>query len=149
MDLNLQYNGSKHPDNQYVIQLFQKMKHHGSVKASANLVANFNLEANSAVVTKPRYCTRPGCRKNRRFANHLAENCFFDPTSAHNKLRNNFQGPPGNSNFRNQQSSNRNNNYMGSPSDNRANNIINSGFNPSGKTFTKNSNELLIIMDHR
>ena len=27
VDLNLQYNGGKHPDNQYAIQLFQKMKH--------------------------------------------------------------------------------------------------------------------------
>ena len=84
VDFNLQYNGGKHPDNQYAIQLFNKMKQHRSVKASANLVADFNLEANSAVVIKPRYCIRPGCRKNRRFANHLAENCFFDPTSAHN-----------------------------------------------------------------
>ena len=32
VDLNLQYNGGKHPDNQYAIQLFQKMKHHGSVR---------------------------------------------------------------------------------------------------------------------
>jgi hypothetical protein len=46
VDLNLQYNGGKHADNQYAIQLFLKMKQHGSVKASANLVADFNLEAN-------------------------------------------------------------------------------------------------------
>ena len=78
VDLNLQYNGGKHADNQYAIQLFLKMKQNGSVKASANLVADFNLEANSAMVIKPRYCTRPGCRKNQRFANHLAENCFFE-----------------------------------------------------------------------
>ena len=108
VDLNMQYNGGKHADNQYAIQLFLKMKQHGSVKASANLVADFNLEANSAMVVKPRYCTRPGCRKNRRFANHLAENCFFEPTSAHNKLRNNFQGNSRNGNFRNPQVSNRN-----------------------------------------
>ena len=36
VDLNLQYNGGKHPDNQYAIQLFNKMKQHGSIKASAN-----------------------------------------------------------------------------------------------------------------
>jgi len=142
VDLNLQYNGGKHADNQYAIQLFLKMKQHGSVKASANLVADFNLEANSAMVIKPRYCTRPGCRKNRRFANHLAENCFFDPTSAHNKLRNNFQGPPGNSIFRNQQFTNRSNNYMGNSGNNRVSNIINSGFKPSGKTFNKNFQQI-------
>ena len=138
VDLNLQYNGCKHPDNQYAIQLFNKMKQHGSVKASANLVADFNLEADSAVVVKRRYCTRPGCRKNRRFANHLAENCFFDPTSAHNKLRNSFQGPPGNSIFRNHRFTNRNNNYMGNYGNNRASNITNSGIKPSGKSFNNN-----------
>ena len=92
VDLNLQYSGNKHADNQYAIQLFIKMKQQRPVKASANFVADFNLEANSAIVIKPRYCTRPGCRKKRRFANHLAKNCFFEPTTAHNKLRNNFQG---------------------------------------------------------
>ena len=64
VDLNLQFNGGKHADNQYAIQLFLKMKQHRSVIASANLVADFNLEANSAMVIKPRNCTRPGCRKN-------------------------------------------------------------------------------------
>ena len=90
------------------------------------------------MVVKPRYCTRPGCRKNRRFANHLAENCFFEPTSAHNKLKNNFQGNSGNGNFRNPQVSNRNNNYIGSSGNNRATNIINSGFKQQGKSFNKN-----------
>ena len=106
VDLNFQYSGNKHADNQYEIQLFIKMKQHGQVKSSANLVADFNLKANSAIVMKPRYCTRPGCRKNRRVAKHLAENCFFEPTTAHNKLRNSFQGSSFNGTFRNQQSTN-------------------------------------------
>ena len=62
VDLDLKYSGNKHPDNQYAIQLFMKMKQHGQVQSSANLVADFNLETNSAIVVKPRYYTRPDLR---------------------------------------------------------------------------------------
>jgi hypothetical protein len=87
-------------------------------------MVEFNLEANSAIVIKPRYCTRTGCRKNRRFANHLAENCFFEPTTAQNKLRNNFQGSSVNGIFRNQHFTNKNNYYMGGHGNNKGNNIL-------------------------
>ena len=78
----MQYSGGKHADNQYAIKLFLQMKQHRQVKASAIVVVDFNLEADSAIVIKPRYCTRPGCRKNWRFATHLAKNCFSEPTTA-------------------------------------------------------------------
>ena len=61
VNLNLQYSGGNHADNQYAVQLFLKIKQHGPVKASANLVADFNPETNSAMVIKPRYCTRSRC----------------------------------------------------------------------------------------
>ena len=127
VDLNLQYSGGKHADNQYAIKLFLQMKQHRPVKASAIVVVDFNLEADSAIVIKPRYCTRPGCRKNQRFVNHLAESCLFEPTTAHNKLRNNFQGSSGDGILRSQQSINKNNNYMGGNGYNKGNNIINFG----------------------
>ena len=77
VDLDTQYSGNKHANNQYAIHLFMKMKQHGQAKTSANLVTDFNLEANSAIVVKSRYCTRPGCRKNRRFANHFGGKLFL------------------------------------------------------------------------
>ena len=90
------------------------------------------------MVIKPRYCTRSGCRKNWRFANHLVENCFFEPTTAHNKLQNNFQGSSFGGTFRNQQSTNRNNNYTGGNGIHKGNNIINSGAKPLGKRYNNN-----------
>jgi hypothetical protein len=76
--------------------------------------------------------------QNRRFANHLAENCFFEPTTAHNKLRNNFQGSSVNGIFCNQQFTNKNNNYMGGHGNNKGNNITNFGEKPLGKPNYKN-----------
>ena len=69
---------------------------------------------------------------------HLAEHCFFEPTTAHNKLRNNFQGSSVNGTFRNQQSTNRNNNYVGGNGIHKGNNIINSGAKPLGKRYNNN-----------